>query len=196
MPCTELGDISDQGQLGGGLPRSRPSTAPTHPCRAADGSMWLLRQPPGLLYPVDEQQLASTSLLHARSQCYVSGGCCPVGPPELWDPPSLGSPWDPPQGQLQHFTSFNLQRIAVASVPTVLPPYFPGYKDMERQLAQLSLSDMASPVGQQHPPPLCCPPHLSHWGPSRQSSTAQGDATRLLLGQPGQAQQHPHAWGP
>lgn len=89
----------------------------------------------------------ATSMLGHSAMSLV--GAALWGPQSCGIPPAWAVPGDPPpQGQLQHFTSFNLQRRVVASVPPVLPPYFPGYKDMERQLAQLSLSDMASPVGQ------------------------------------------------
>lgn len=61
-------------------------------------------------------------------------------------PPGWAAPRTP-QGQPQHFAPFNFQGRAVAPAPPVLPPCFPGYQDMEKQFAHISLSNTATPVG-------------------------------------------------
>lgn len=85
----------------------------------------------------------------------------------LWGPWGWGTPpaWMAPgtlQGQLQRFTPFNLQGRTVASAPQVLPPCFPGYQDMERKFAHLSLSDTAIPVGAARSSSIPLGSHLSH----------------------------------
>jgi len=83
------------GSAGTLLGSPRPSAAPSHLHRTADGSLWLLFRPPGLQNPMDNHLPASTSLHHAWPQHRSSDGCCLVGPQGLQGPPILGSPLDP-----------------------------------------------------------------------------------------------------
>lgn len=85
VPGIELGNISS-GASSVGVPGGSPqlSLALTHRCRAAEGSMWLPLQPPGIPDAVDCHQCLSTTHLHAGPGRCFSARCCPVGPWELW----------------------------------------------------------------------------------------------------------------
>ncbi|XP_055654161.1 uncharacterized protein LOC129783992 [Falco peregrinus] len=147
VPGTDPG-MSVSGAGSAGAPGESPG--PAHFSLAHTG---LLMAPCGCLF--DPQVFCTqwtdtnlpppaTSTLSHRAGSLL--GTALRGPLGCGTPPAWAVPGTP-QGQAQHCAPFNLQGRAVASAPSVLLPCLPQYQDMEKQLAQLSLSGTATPVG-------------------------------------------------
>lgn len=109
--------------------------------------------------------VATTTLNHGAASLL---GAAPRGSWDCRNPLAWAAPGTS-QDQPQHFTSFNLQGRAAVPAPPVLPPCFPGYQDMERRFAQLSLSNTTTTTGSNISPGSdvlshCADPHIQAIG--------------------------------